>query len=155
MGLATVLTALLLGTTAVTPALPPVDADWDYQLGGNRAVPDHVTVVDRDRKAEPLEGAYSICYVNGFQTQPDEKRFWRDHWSLVLKRDGEPVVDSAWGEWLLDIRTPATPASRWGRRTGSSWGTPVPTSASTSRSPRSAAGGASARATSTPTATTC
>jgi len=107
MGLATVLTALLLGTTAVTPALPPVDADWDYQLGGNRAVPDHVTVVDRDRKAEPLEGAYSICYVNGFQTQPDEKRFWRDHWSLVLKRDGKPVVDSAWGEWLLDIRSPA------------------------------------------------
>ena len=105
MGLATVLAALLLGTTAVTPSLPPVDADWDYQLGGNRAVPDHVTVVDRDRRAEPLEGAYSICYVNGFQTQPDEKRFWRDHWSLVLKRDGKPVVDEAWGEWLLDPRT--------------------------------------------------
>ncbi len=103
MGLASVVAALLLGPTAVT--LPPVDADWDYQLGGNRSVPDNVTVVDRDRNADPLEGAYNICYVNGFQTQPDEKKFWRDHWSLVLKRDGKPVVDSAWGEWLLDIRT--------------------------------------------------
>jgi hypothetical protein len=25
---------------------------------------------------------------------------------LVLKRDGGPVVDESWGEWLLDIRTP-------------------------------------------------
>ena len=106
MLLGAALAALLLGVPA-TVTLPPVDADWDYQLGGARGVPDHVTVVDRDRKAEPLEGAYSICYVNGFQSQPDEKRFWRDHWSLVLKEDGEPVVDEAWGEWLLDIRTTA------------------------------------------------
>jgi hypothetical protein len=26
---------------------------------------------------------------------------------LVLKRDGRPVVDEAWGEWLLDLRTNA------------------------------------------------
>ena len=80
--------------------------DVDYQLGGVwDDVPDHVGIVVRDRKAVPLEGRYNVCYVNGFQTQPDEKRFWRNHWRLVLKDDGRPVVDSAWGEWLLDIRT--------------------------------------------------
>jgi len=103
LGLLTAAIVLALGGPSVD--LPPPDADWDYQLGGNRAVPDRVTVVDRDRKAEPLAGAYSICYVNGFQTQPDERRFWRDRWALVLKDHGKPVVDEAWGEWLLDIRT--------------------------------------------------
>lgn len=82
-------------------------SDVDYQLGGVwDAVPDHVGIVVRDRTAEPLAGRYNICYVNGFQTQPDERRFWRrHHWRLVLKDDGRPVVDTAWGEWLLDIRT--------------------------------------------------
>jgi hypothetical protein len=68
-------------------------------------VPDGVGIVVRDRQAEPLEGAYNVCYVNGFQTQPSERKFWRKHWALVLKRDGEPVVDEGWGEWLLDTRT--------------------------------------------------
>ena len=87
--------------------LPATDA-WDYQLGGARPVPARVDVVVRDRRAAPVGGeVYDVCYVNGFQTQPDEKRFWRDRWRLVLKRGGEPVVDGAWGEWLLDLRTPA------------------------------------------------
>ena len=70
-------------------------------------MPAHVGIVERDRRAHPVSGKYNICYVNGFQTQADEKRFWHRHWSLVLKRDGRPVVDSVWGEWLLDIRTTA------------------------------------------------
>ena len=97
--------------------------DVDYQLGGAwDDVPDHVGIVVRDRKAAPLEARYNVCYVNGFQTQPDEKRFWRNHWRLVLKDDGRPVVDSAWGEWLLDIRTAdkrqalATIIGRWTER---------------------------------------
>jgi hypothetical protein len=85
--------------------LPPVGVDFDYQLGGSRAVPERVGIVVRDRAASPAGGRYNICYVNGFQTQPDERRFWRRHWGLVLKRNGEPVRDEAWGEWLLDIRT--------------------------------------------------
>jgi len=88
------------------PVLPPTGVDWDYQLGGDRAVPDGVGIVVRDRTSEPL-GVYDVCYVNGFQTQPGAKRFWRDRWRLVLKKGGEPVVDGAWGEWLLDIGTPA------------------------------------------------
>jgi hypothetical protein len=89
------------------PALPPSGTDWDYQLGGDRPVPDGVGIVARDRTSEPLAGVYNVCYVNGFQTQPDARRFWKRHWRLVLKKDGEPVVDGAWGEWLLDIRTRA------------------------------------------------
>ncbi|PWN01161.1 hypothetical protein DJ010_20180 [Nocardioides silvaticus] len=83
------------------------DQDVDYQLGGVwDGVPEDVGIVVRDRTAEPLEGRYNVCYVNGFQTQPDERRFWkRQHWRLVLKDEGRPVVDSVWGEWLLDIRT--------------------------------------------------
>jgi hypothetical protein len=100
---------------------PPVGTDWDYQLGGARPVPAHVGVVERDRHATPVAGRYNICYVNGFQTQAEAKRFWRRHWSLVLKDGGRPVVDSVWGEWLLDIRTPARRAAlarimgRWTR----------------------------------------
>lgn len=88
--------------------LPPTRTDVDYQLGGNAPLPRHVGIVVRDREARASGRAYSVCYVNGFQTQPHERRLWRDrHWNLVLKKDGKAVVDSAWGEWLLDIRTPA------------------------------------------------
>jgi hypothetical protein len=87
--------------------LPPGGVDWDYQLGGKRPVPEHVGIVERDRHASPASGKYNICYVNGFQTQVEQKRFWHHHWSLVLKDGGKPVVDSVWGEWLLDTRTAA------------------------------------------------
>ena len=102
-----VLVVLLVpvGPAGADPVVPPSDRDFDYQLGGNRGVPDRVGIVVRDREAAPLSGAYNVCYVNGFQTQPHERRFWRDRWRLVLKEDGRPVSDSAWGEWLLDIRT--------------------------------------------------
>ena len=64
--------------------------------------------MSRDREDEPLYDAYNVCYVNAFQTQTDEKAFWRrnpDHWALVLKKHGRPVIDGVWGEWLLDTRT--------------------------------------------------
>jgi hypothetical protein len=90
---------------AVTP--PPTGTDFDYQLGGNRPVPEHVGIVVRDRAAEPAEGLYNVCYVNGFQTQPGERSLWRQHPGLVLRDQGRSVVDEAWGEWLLDVRTAA------------------------------------------------
>ncbi|WP_232679813.1 endo alpha-1,4 polygalactosaminidase [Nocardioides sp. R-C-SC26] len=94
------------------PAPWPAGADVDYQLGGSASRPGHVGVIARDRTARPVEGRYNVCYVNGFQTQPNEKRLWRtQYWDLVLKRAGRPVVDEAWGEWLLDIRTPAKRAA--------------------------------------------
>lgn len=106
-----VLCALLSTGTpayAAQQTLPPIGTHFDYQLGANRSVPGHVGIVVRDRLAKPATGRYNICYVNGFQTQPDEKHFWRTkHWNLVLKHRGKAVVDEAWDEWVLDIRTPA------------------------------------------------
>jgi len=113
--------ALILLSAAVVAApvqaadtvvgLPVVNAPWDYQIGGAFPPADGVTIVGRDREAQPVTGDYNICYVNAFQTQDDEVRFWRKHpahWKLVLKtKAGKPVVDSAWGEFLLDTRTPA------------------------------------------------
>jgi len=89
--------------------LPPVNVGWDYQIGGARPVRAGVGVVVRDRGAVPA-GDYAVCYVNGFQTQPDEKSFWNvsSRRGLVLTgRDGRRVVDSVWGEWLLDTRSAA------------------------------------------------
>ena len=98
---------LLLGAAAPVSAREalPVGTHVDYQLGGNRSVPASVGIVVRDRRAAPAPHRYNVCYVNGFQTQPDENAFWRHRKGLVLRRHGRPVVDGAWGEWLLDIRT--------------------------------------------------
>lgn len=106
MSLPLALAGLLVAAGLGGP-LPP-GTDVDYQLGGARDdLPDQVHVVVRDRRDPPLAERFNVCYVNGFQTQPDERRFWRDRWRLVLKDGGEPVEDEAWGEWLLDLRTPA------------------------------------------------
>lgn len=105
---------------AVVTALP-VGTDVDYQLGGAAPLADHVGVVVRDRQARPAPGRYNVCYVNGFQTQPQEERLWRRHPGLVLREGGRPVVDEAWGERLLDLRTAAkrerlaTIVGRWTR----------------------------------------
>ena len=105
---AIILAALLtLAGPAAAVEPPPLDTDVDYQLGGAAAMPAHVGIVVRDRRAEPAAGRYNICYVNGFQTQPDEQWLLEKRMHLVLHDEGGPVVDSAWGEWLLDIRTEA------------------------------------------------
>ncbi len=96
---------LALGAPAVARTNLPVGPDADYQLGGDAPVPANVGIVVRDRHSHPLAGHYNVCYVNGFQTQRDEASFWRTRPHLVLRRHGHPVVDSAWGEWLLDLRT--------------------------------------------------
>ncbi len=102
----TVMALLGIASPAMADIEPlPVNTDFDYQLGGVAEVPDNVGIVARDRTADPVEGLYNICYVNGFQTQPNEKRFWKKRMHLVLRRDGKPVLDEVWGEWLLDIRT--------------------------------------------------
>ena len=87
--------------------LPPADAPFDYQLGGGYTPPAGIQVVSRDREDTPAAGIYNICYVNGFQTQPNERDFWFDnHPDLLLRdADGDVVVDPIWDEMLLDIRT--------------------------------------------------
>lgn len=99
-------------STTAAPAPPPPNAGFDYQISGDYPLPDGVSVVSRDwfiGKPAP-DPAYSICYVNAFQTQddagglnrPDAKSNWpRD---LVLTRLGD---DPNWGgEYLVDISTP-------------------------------------------------
>jgi Glycoside-hydrolase family GH114 len=98
-------------TTDGTVAPPTPNLHWDYQIGGAFPPAAEVRVVSRDRNARPAPRGYNVCYVNAYQTQPDERSFWIDNprrWRLVLKdRSGDPVVDGAWGEFLLDIRTAA------------------------------------------------
>ncbi len=123
LGLALVLGPAVAGPVAVGPVAVgpvavgpvaaagverlPIGTRWDYQLGGARPAPRGVGVVVRDRRARPA-GRYDVCYVNAFQTQPGERRFWSRRPGLLLRRaHGGPVVDGAWNEVLLDLRTRA------------------------------------------------
>jgi hypothetical protein len=100
---------------------PPPDAGFDYQIGGDYPLPPGVSVVSRDWfSGEPApEPAYSICYVNAFQTQaneagvdrPDERSNWPS--GLVLTRLGD---DPHWGgEYLIDV------SSQRKRRRAADW----------------------------------
>lgn len=94
----------VLLTVAIAPL--PTGTDVDYQLGGAAVAPANVGIVVRDREEQPQAGRFNVCYVNGFQTQAHEKAFWLKRPSLILRdRSGDPVVDEAWGEFLLDLRT--------------------------------------------------
>ncbi len=93
-------------------ALPPTEGVFDYQLGataGRSPGGATIDVVARDATAAPLEGAYNVCYVNGFQTQPGAD--WSEHPSALLRdASGDPVRDPDWpDEIVLD---PSTAASR-------------------------------------------
>jgi hypothetical protein len=92
---------------------PSANAVFDYQIGGDYQLPEGVTVVSRDWfSGDPApDPAYSICYVNAYQTQanepgvdrPDERTNWPK--SLVLSELGD---DPHWGgEYLVDIRSAA------------------------------------------------
>ncbi|MFB7800130.1 MULTISPECIES: endo alpha-1,4 polygalactosaminidase [unclassified Isoptericola] len=91
-------------------SLPPTSGTFDYQLGGaydEVAGATAIDVVVRDATADPLPGAYSVCYVNGFQTQPDQADLWADREELLLHdADGDLVVDPDWpDEHVLDPST--------------------------------------------------
>jgi hypothetical protein len=90
------------------PVGPPPNAKFDYQIGGDYPPPTGVQVVSRDWFAgSPLQGAYSICYVNAFQTQDDEPK------GLVLRGLGD---DPNWGgEYLVDISSASkrARAAKW------------------------------------------
>lgn len=105
--------ALLLGCassgTAATYPLPPANGQLDYQIGGAYTPSSTVTIVDRDRLDAPASGRYNVCYVNAFQTQPDDATWWKTHHDdlLLKKANGSYVIDSAWDEMLLDTSTAA------------------------------------------------
>ncbi len=86
-------------------ALPPTAGVLDYQLGAAYPPEDHVQIVARDRSADPAGGLYSICYLNGFQTQPGERDTWPAE-TLLRGDDGAPVIDPDWpDEVILDTST--------------------------------------------------
>lgn len=103
--------AALLAAATVTP--PPVDAVFDYQIGGAYSPRAAVRVVDRDRTVAPAKGRYGVCYVNAFQTQTAEAKWWQSRHDDLLLRDarGGYVVDGAWNEMLLDTSTAAKRAA--------------------------------------------
>jgi hypothetical protein len=89
--------------SAGSVVLPPVTGAADYQLGGAYTPASGVTVVTRDSTSTPAPGIYSICYVNGFQTQPGVS--WPSH--LVLHTaSGAALIDPGWpDEQIIDIST--------------------------------------------------
>jgi glycosyl hydrolase family 114 len=87
---------------------PAANAVFDYQIGGPYPPAANVRVLLRDRAADPEPGRYNVCYVNAFQAQPDAQPWWEaTHPDLLLRKDGEVVMDDEWGEALLDISTDA------------------------------------------------
>ncbi|MGI6878314.1 endo alpha-1,4 polygalactosaminidase [Microbacterium sp. gxy059] len=108
LGLGAGLVLLLSGCAsgAAEPVLPPAEGVFDYQLGGayDEVGGEPIDVVVRDAAADPLADAYSVCYVNGFQTQPGD-----DAWPeevLLRDADGSVVVDPDWpDERVLDPST--------------------------------------------------
>ncbi len=83
----------------------PAGAQLDYQLGGAYDPLEGVGVVVRDVSDPPADGIYSVCYLNGFQTQPGESAPWLSD-GLVLLVDGMPLADPDWpDEFLLDTST--------------------------------------------------
>lgn len=97
---------------AADVTLPPASGRFDYQLGAAYELDGGLDVVVRDATAEPAAGAYGVCYVNGFQTQPGQADRWLDGNEDLLLHDaaGELVVDPDWpDEYVLD---PSTEAKR-------------------------------------------
>lgn len=89
---------------------PPAAGRFDYQIGVAYPPADGVAIVARDRSQEPVEGLYNVCYVNAFQSQPEDAEWWEaEHPDLLLRDDaGEPVEDPGWpGEYVLDTSTAA------------------------------------------------
>ncbi len=103
-----VLAAQAIGAGGPAVRLPPVHAQFSYQIGGPFAPETGVRIVDRDRHAHPVAGLYNVCYVNAFQAQTGEEKWWRArHPDLLLTKAGHPVIDPGWNEQLLDTSTPA------------------------------------------------
>ena len=107
---AALLTIPTLASAAPPIPLPPAAGQFDYQLGGSYLPPEGTEIVARDRKDKPASGAYNICYINAYQTQPQETSWWRQHYPELLLRDkiDKEIVDPDWpDEVLFDIRTKA------------------------------------------------
>lgn len=107
-----VLFTLALSVHAAPAAVKPlpVNGKFDYQIGGSYSPQSDVTIVSRDNKESPVSGKYNICYINVFQTQPEDSSWWKkNHPDLLLKKkDGQYFEDPDWeGELFMDTSTDA------------------------------------------------
>ncbi|MEU3309970.1 endo alpha-1,4 polygalactosaminidase [Nocardiopsis sp. NPDC006832] len=101
------LAASLVACASGSPGGLPGEGGFDYQLGGAYPPPPGVDIVVRDSSTDPEPDLYSVCYVNGFQTQPGDLDSWQETPDLLLRdEDGDPVADPGWpDEFLLDTST--------------------------------------------------
>ncbi|MEL4319918.1 endo alpha-1,4 polygalactosaminidase [Leifsonia sp. YIM 134122] len=108
-GATTTWSASAASAAAKKVTLPPVNGRFDYQLGGAYTPASSVRIVARDSTAEPATGKYNICYVNAYQTQPDDVKTWSGRNSDLILRNskGVKVGDPEWDEYLLDTSTAA------------------------------------------------
>jgi hypothetical protein len=90
-----------------TRSLPTPHARFDYQISGAYPPAADVGIVDRDWHDAPAVGKYGVCYVNAFQTQPEEYAFWHrsENGGLILMDGEDEVVDEQWNELVLDTST--------------------------------------------------
>lgn len=88
-------------------AVPPEHGRFSYQIGGAFPPPVGVSIVARDHSDPADPAAFSICYINAFQAQPDAVGWWTANHPNLLLRDsaGDLVMDREWDEPLLDIST--------------------------------------------------
>lgn len=109
-----VISPFLAVAAAAVSKLPP-NAKFDYQIGGSYTPASDVRVVTRDRTSSPYTSnstsIYNICYINAFQTQPNERAFWKQSGrdALLLRtKKGKYFADPDWeGEYFLDTSTDA------------------------------------------------
>ncbi|KAH8928474.1 glycoside hydrolase family 114 protein [Atractiella rhizophila] len=88
----------------------PIDGKFDYQIGGAYTPSSDVKIVSRDNAENPVKGLYNICYINAFQSQPGDEKWWKtNHPDLLLKKkNGAYFEDEDWpGEFFLDTTTAA------------------------------------------------
>ena len=104
-------TSTTTGTTGRPATVRPFPGAgvFDYQIGGAYPPAAGVRIVDRDRTDAPAPGRYNVCYVNAYQAQPEDLRWWESKHPNLLLRDarGRLIIDRDWNEALLDIATPA------------------------------------------------
>ncbi|KAH6906477.1 glycoside hydrolase family 114 protein [Coprinopsis sp. MPI-PUGE-AT-0042] len=102
-----VVQAVVLERRAIT--LPQGNGKFDYQLGGAYDPPSGTVTVVRDRTDPIAADLYNVCYINAFQTQPDQEDtdWWKqNHDNLLLRRsNGSYFIDPNWPkEIILDTR---------------------------------------------------
>ena len=106
--------------TAVPSGAFPTDLVFDYQLGGGYEPAAGVGGVVRDSTESPDPHRFSICYVNGFQSQPADRDAWLAEPDLVLTDSaGAPIIDENWpDELIFDAATDVGGTWYWNRYPG-------------------------------------